>query len=135
MPTKQPLWRIEIGTLEDIDVFGIKKEDYILSLAIILHISKQEIEIKELITRKDYRHKGFGTKLLKQLVENYKQKYKNMLVGTTENNIPYYVKQGFDKYEKNIKNFFIENYKEEIIDRDTKCIDIYYYSKDLSKKM
>ena len=41
----------EIGTLEDIDVFGIKKEDDILSLAIILHISKQEIEIKELITR------------------------------------------------------------------------------------
>ena len=26
-----------------------------------------------------------------------------MIVGTTENNIPFYVKQGFDEYEKTIK--------------------------------
>ena len=56
-----------------------------------------------------------------------------MLVGTTENNIPFYVKQGFDKYEKTIKNYFIDNYDEEIIDGNTKCIDMYYYSKDLKK--
>ena len=52
-----------------------------------------------------------------------------------KDNILSYVKQGFDKYEKTIKNFFIDNYKEEIIDGDTKCIDMYYYSKSLSKKM
>lgn len=52
-----------------------------------------------------------------------------------ENNIPFYVKQGFDKYEKTIKNFFIDNYKEEIIDGDTKHIDMYYYySKNFKKK-
>ena len=31
-----------------------------------------------------------------------------MLVGTSENNSPFYVKQGFDKYEKTIKNIFEE---------------------------
>ena len=51
--------------------------------------------------------------------------------GEKNNNTPFYVKQGFDKYEKTIKNFFIDNYKEEIIDGDTKCIDKYYYSKNL----
>lgn len=56
-----------------------------------------------------------------------------MLVGTTENNIPFYVKQGFDKYEKTIKNFFIDNYDEEIIDGDLHCTDLIYYSKDLKK--
>ena len=30
----------------------------------------------------------------------YKVRYKKMIVGTSENNIPFYVKQGFDKYEK-----------------------------------
>ena len=50
-----------------------------------------------------------------------------------KDNIPFYVKQGFDKYEKTIKNLFIDNYKEKIIDGDTKCIDMYYYSKDLKK--
>ena len=56
-----------------------------------------------------------------------------MLVGTLENNIPFYVKQGFDKYEKTIKNYFVDNYDEEIIDGELHCIDMYYYSKDLKK--
>ena len=47
-----------------------------------------------------------------------------MLVGVAENNIPFYVKQGFDKYEKTIKNFFIDNYKEEIKDGDLVSIFI-----------
>jgi hypothetical protein len=36
-----------------------------------------------------------------------------MIVGTTENNIPFFVKQGFDKYEK--------------------TNNLIYYSKDLRK--
>ena len=55
------------------------------------------------------------------------------LIGITENNIPFYVKQGFDKYEKTIKNFFIDNYKEEIWDGDLLFTDLIYYSKDLKK--
>ena len=58
----------QIANLEDFDIYGIKIEDEILSLAIISHISTKEVEIKELITRKEYRHQGFGTKLLKQIV-------------------------------------------------------------------
>ena len=52
-----------------------------------------------------------------------------------ENNIPFYVKQGFDKYKKTIKNFFIDNYREEIKDGDLVCTDLIYYSKDLKKKV
>ena len=54
--------------------------------------------------------------MIKYLCDNYKQKYNKMLIGTTENNIPFYVKQGFDKYEKTIKNFFVDNYDEKILD-------------------
>ena len=71
--------------------------------------------------------------MIKYLCDNYKQKYNNMLVGTTENNIPFYVKQGFDKYEKTIKNFFIDNYEKELWDENLHCIDMYYYSKDLKE--
>ena len=38
-----------------------------------------------------------------------------MLVGKSENNIPFYVKQGCDKYERTIKNYFVDNYDEEIL--------------------
>ena len=90
----------EIESLERIDVFEIKKEDKILSLAIISHISKQDVKIKELIMRCEYRHQGFGTKLLKQLVGNYKQKYKNMIIGVAGEHIPFFVQNWFNSFMK-----------------------------------
>ena len=50
-----------------------------------------------------------------------------------KDNRPSYVKQGLDKYEKTIKNYFVDNYDEEIIDGDVHCIDMYYNSKDLKE--
>ena len=121
--------------LKDGELFVLTYKEEIACIAVVLKIDESTVELKNIVTKKEYRGQGLGKKMLKYLADNYKQKYKKMLVGTTENCIPFYVKQGFDKYEKTIKNFFIDNYKEEIIDGDTKCIDIYYYSKDLSKKM
>ena len=120
--------------LQDSDVYGLKLNDEIISLAVILHIDKNTLELKNLVTKKEYRKKGYAKRLLKHLCGNYKQKYDKMLVGTTENNIPFYVKQGFDKYEKTIKNYFIDNYNEEIRDGNLICTDMIYYSKDLKKK-
>ena len=121
--------------LRDGELFVLTYKDDVACVAVIIRIDDETIELKNIATKEIYRGQGYGKKMLKYLADNYKQKYKKMLVGTSENNIPFYVKQGFDKYEKTIKNFFIDNYKEEIIDGDTKCIDMYYYSKSLSKKM
>ena len=120
--------------LNDSDVYALKKEDELISIAVILPISRKTLELKNIVTKESYRNKGYAKILLKHLSGNYKQKYDRMLVGTTENNIPFYVKQGFDKYEKTIKNFFIDNYDEEIKDGDLICTDLIYYSKDLKKK-
>ena len=119
--------------LNDSDVYALKKEDELISIAVILHIDRKTLELKNIVTKENYRNKGYAKTLLKSLCGNYKQKYDRMLVGTTENNIPFYVKQGFDKYEKTIKNFFIDNY-EEIKDGELTCTDLIYYSKDLKKK-
>lgn len=86
--------------LNDSDVYGLQVDENIVSLAVILHIDKNTLELKNLVTKKEYRGNGYAKKLLKSLCGNYKQKYNKMLVGTSENNIPFYVKQGFDKYEK-----------------------------------
>ena len=120
--------------LQDSDVYGLKLNDEIICLAVILHIDKNTLELKNLVTKSEYRKKGYAKRLLKHLCGNYKQKYSKMIVGTTENNIPFYVKQGFDKYEKTIKNYFIDNYNEEIRDGNLICTDMIYYSKDLKKK-
>lgn len=120
--------------LNDSDVYALKKEDELISIAVILHIDRKTLELKNIVTKENFRNKGYAKTLLKSLCGNYKQKYDRMLVGTTENNIPFYVKQGFDKYEKTIKNFFADNYKEEIKDGELTCTDLIYYSKDLKKK-
>ena len=121
--------------LNDSDVYALKKEDELISIAVILHIDRKTLELKNIVTTEKYRNKGYAKTLLKSLCGNYKQKYDRMLVGVAENNIPFYVKQGFDKYEKTIKNYFIDNYNEEIKDGDLICTDLIYYSKDLKKKV
>ena len=120
--------------LSDSDVYALKKEEEIICIAVILPISRKVLELKNIVTKEKYRNKGYAKILLKSLCGNYKQKYEKMLVGTTENNIPFYVKQGFDKYEKTIKNFFIDNYDEEIKDGELVCTDMIYYSKNLKKR-
>lgn len=119
--------------LSNSDVYALKRENEIICIAVILPISRKILELKNIVTKEEHRGKGYAKILLKSLCGNYKQKYDKMLVGTTENNIPFYVKQGFDKYEKTIKNFFIDNYDEEIKDGDLVCTDMIYYSKDLKK--
>ena len=117
--------------LRDGELFVLTYKETIACVAVVIGIDDETIELKNIATKEIYRGQGLGKKMLKYLADNYKQKYKKMLVGTSENNIPFYVKQGFDKYEKTIKNFFIDNYKEEIWDGNIQCIDMYYYSKDL----
>ena len=120
--------------LKDGEVFVLTYKENVACVAVVTKIDDETVELKNIVTKEEYRGQGFGKKMLKYLEDNYKQRYKKMLVGTSENNIPFYVKQGFDKYEKTIKNYFVDNCDEEIIDGDLHCIDMYYYSKDLKKK-
>ena len=120
--------------LKDGELFVLTYKEKVACVAVVIKIDDETIELKNIATKEEYRGQGYGKKMLKYLADNYKQKYNKMLVGTSENNIPFYVKQGFDKYEKTIKNYFVDNYDEEIIDGDVHCIDMYYYSKDLKNK-
>ena len=90
-------------------------------------------ELKNIATLPEYRGKGYASELIKYVFELYKTKYEEMIVGTTENMIPFYVLNGFKKYHHTVKNFFVDNYKEEIWDGDFHCIDMYYYSKELNQ--
>ncbi len=119
--------------LADGELFVLTYKDEPVCIAVVMKIDNDIVELKNIITKEKHRGNGYAKKMIKYLVDNYKTRYKKMIVGTTENNIPFYVKQGFDKYEKTIKNFFIDNYDEELWDGDMQCVDMYYYSKDLNK--
>ena len=120
--------------LSEGELFVLTYNDELACIAVTIKKDDDTIELKNIATKENYRGKGYAKKMIKYLADNYKTRYNKMIVGTTENNIPFYVKQGFDKYEKTVKNFFIDNYEEEIKDGDLVCTDLIYYSKDLNKK-
>ena len=116
------------------ELFVLTYNDEPACVAVVTKINNDTVELKNIVTKENYRGKGYDKKMIKYLVDNYKTRYKKMIVGTTQNNIPFYVKQGFDKYEKTIKNFFTDNYDEEIKDGGLICTDLIYYSKNLKKE-
>ena len=120
--------------IDDSDMYGLFEEGEILAEVIITKVNDNICELKNIATAKLSRGKGYGKKLIQYVIQLYKNKYKKMIVGTTENNIPFYVKCGFDKYYKTIKNFFTDNYSEEVWDGDLQCIDMYYYYINLDEK-
>ena len=103
----------------------------VLAEIVITKVDEETCELKNIATLKDARGKGYAKKLIQYVFNEYKAKYKKMIVGTTENMIPFYVINGFTKYHYTAKNFFLENYEEEIWDGDLQCIDMYYYYKEL----
>lgn len=117
--------------LVDGELFVLTYKNEVACVAVVAKVDDDTCELKNIATEEKYRGKGYAKKMLKYLADNYKTRYRKMTVGTTENNIPFYVKQGFEKYEKTLKNFFIDNYENELWDGNLHCIDIYYYSKDL----
>ena len=120
--------------LSEGELFVLTYNDELACIAVTIKKDDDTIELKNIATKENYRGIMNAKKMIKYLADNYKTRYNKMIVGTTENNIPFYVKQGFDKYEKTVKNFFIDNYEEEIKDGDLVCTDLIYYSKDLNKK-
>ena len=119
--------------LQNGELFILTYKEEVACVAVVTKVDEKTCELKNIATVEKYRGQGYGKKMIKYLFDNYKQKYEKIIVGTTENNIPFYVKLGFDKYYKTVKNFFVDNYKDEIWDGDLKCVDMYYYSKDLNK--
>ena len=120
--------------LKDGDLFVLTYKNDVVGVAVVTKVDDDTCELKNIATKEQYRGMGYGKQMIKYLADNYKQRYKRMIVGTTENNIPFYVKQGFNKYEKTLKNFFIDNYEEEIKDGELVCTDMIYYSKNLKKR-
>ena len=93
-------------------------------------ITKEEeniYEIKNIATYEKYHGKGYGTYMLKYIIEEYKNQCKILLVGTGDNNkiLSFYKKCGF-VYSHKIKDFFVNNYDHKIFEDGKQLIDMIY---------
>lgn len=94
-------------------IYGLKKDGSFISYVILLPFSKDILELKYLFTKKEYRNKGYANKILKIIYGNYKQNYKKMIIGLKEDQIPFFVKQGFNEYyeRKNDLIYYVKKLK------------------------
>ena len=70
-------------------------DDKVICEIVITKYDDKTCELKNIATLPEYRGKGYASKLIKYAFDLYKHEYENMIVGTTENMIPFYVLNGF----------------------------------------
>lgn len=80
-------------------MYGLKVDDSFVTLAVISHIDENTLELEKIVTKEEYRKKGYAKRLLKSLCGSYKQKYKVMIVKSANNANSFFESQGFKRYE------------------------------------
>ena len=84
-------------------------------------------EIKNIATYEKYQGKGYGTCMIKHIIQNYKNKCKKLLVGTGDSPgiISFYERCGFT-HSHTLKNFFVDNYDIKMYEDGKQLIDMIY---------
>jgi ribosomal protein S18 acetylase RimI-like enzyme len=108
------------------DVFALYN-DNLKTICVVTKEDNEAYEIKNLATYEKYQGKGYGTHMLKYIIEEYKNKCKKLLLGTGDNSkiLSYYKKFGF-AYSHTIKNFFVDNYDHEMFEDGKQLVDMIY---------
>lgn len=84
-------------------------------------------EIKNIATYPHCQRRGYGTRLVRFLLEHYKDRYQTMLVGTGDSTctISFYEQCGFT-YSHRVPDFFINNYDHPIYEEGKLLRDMVY---------
>ena len=88
-------------------------DDYDLkTAAVVTKESEDTYEIKNLATLKIYQGKGYGSSMIKHIIQHYKSKCKSLVVGAGENEktLIFYEKLGFT-YFNAVNNIIFMKYK------------------------
>ena len=104
-------------------------DDYDLkTAAVVTKEDNDTYEIKNLATLEIYQDKGYGSSMVKHIIQCYNKKCKKIIVGTGDNEriLIFYEKLGFT-YSHTIKDFFIKNYDHAIIEDGKQLKDMIYY--------
>lgn len=89
-------------------------------------------EIKNIATDPNAHGKGYGRRLIAFVLNHYKGKGVEMLVGTGDSplTLPFYKKCGFTERHR-VKNFFTDHYDHPIIEAGVQLVDMVYLSQPL----
>lgn len=90
-------------------------------------------EIKNIATYEKEQEKGYGSLMIKHIIEYYKDKCDTLLLGTGEDDkiLSFYKKHGF-VYSHTVKDFFIDNYDHKMFENGKQLKDMIYLKMNLS---
>lgn len=113
------------------DLFALYDDD-LKSICVVVLVSSDTCELKNIATYEQYRGKGYGRRLIDYISDFYKKDYKTMLVGTGEvpTILSFYESCGFEKSYR-IEHFFTNNYDHPIFEGDIQLVDMIYLRKEL----
>ena len=117
---------LERGSMYVLDDNGVKAE------CVVTDEGDGILEIKNIATVPEYQGKGYARALIEFIVNNYREQYAILQVGTGDSplTIPFYEKCGFVRSHI-ISNFFIDNYDHPIYESGIQLVDMVYLQRPL----
>ncbi|MED9882432.1 MAG: GNAT family N-acetyltransferase [Blautia sp.] len=117
---------IEKGTMYVLDDNGIKCE------CVVTDEGNGILELKNIAVVPGYQKKGYGKAMIDFLIQEYKDQYQILQVGTGDSplTVPFYEKCGFVRSHK-IKNFFTDHYDHPIYECGVQLVDMVYLQRKL----
>ena len=110
----------------DSDVFLAKIDENIIGVFCLLKIDDKTIELKNIAVDEKFQSNGYGSVFIDFIKQEVKNKYEDLIVGTADigtRQINFYERNGFIKFDVK-KNFFVDNYKEPIIENGIQLKDM-----------
>ncbi|MDR2039524.1 MAG: GNAT family N-acetyltransferase [Bacteroidales bacterium] len=103
------------------------------TVCVVTQEDENTCEIKNIATYEKEQGKGYGSSMIKYIIENYKDKCDTLLVGTgdDDNILSFYKKFGF-VYSHTVKDFFVDNYDHEIFENGKQLKDMIYLKVNVS---
>ena len=105
-------------------------DDGLRSICVVTDEGGGNFEIQSLATYEQFQGKGYGAQIVKYVVEYCKGKGTTMYVGTGDSLVPFYERCGFALSHR-LENYFIEHYREPIIENGIRLKDKVYLKMEL----
>lgn len=112
------------------ELFALFDND-LKTVSVVTQENEEIYEIKNIATYEKYQGKGYGSIMIKYIIENIKNKGKRLLVGTGESDeiIAFYKNFGFE-YSHTIEDFFVDNYDHKMYENGKQLKDMIYLKID-----
>jgi len=100
--------------------------------AVVRGAAGEECELMNLATCEEEQGRGYASDLVRWLMARYSERYRTMLVGTSEDGRAFYRRLGFsDAFVR--EGFFLDNYEEPIFENGKQCADMYCLRAELRR--